>query len=250
MILSRVIHHMKQQHWTAVFLDFLIVVVGVFIGLQVNNWNTVRQDRALEKQYLVRLRDDLQLSLKKANINIDRMNVQTSLEDQMVQNLMACHLDPSERGRFAAGVFLFGQFEPSPLVRSTIDELRSTGRLGLLHDVKLRQKLAETLQQDQIYDGVLQMIVSRATPGIVYLDQRTVIRPPKGGFDYNAIREGKVPAGSINFDFDALCKDPRSAPIVSDVQRVTGVVIGHYKDEEKLFKGLVQIIDKDLEKLN
>ena len=45
MILSRVIKHVKEQHWTAVFLDFVIVVVGVFIGLQVNNWNQARIQR-------------------------------------------------------------------------------------------------------------------------------------------------------------------------------------------------------------
>ena len=44
MILSRFMKHMKEQHWTAVFLDFVIVVVGVFIGLQVNNWNEARQE--------------------------------------------------------------------------------------------------------------------------------------------------------------------------------------------------------------
>ena len=36
MSLHRLISHMKGQHWTAVFLDFVIVVIGVFIGLQVN----------------------------------------------------------------------------------------------------------------------------------------------------------------------------------------------------------------------
>ena len=39
MLLSRVIEHVKNQHWTAVILDFVIVVMGVFIGLQVQDWN-------------------------------------------------------------------------------------------------------------------------------------------------------------------------------------------------------------------
>ena len=45
MILRRLVDHIKNQHWTMVFLDFVIVVVGVFIGLQVNNWNQARQER-------------------------------------------------------------------------------------------------------------------------------------------------------------------------------------------------------------
>jgi hypothetical protein len=39
MILRRIIAHFRKQEWTAIALDFLIVVVGVFVGLQVNNWN-------------------------------------------------------------------------------------------------------------------------------------------------------------------------------------------------------------------
>ncbi len=42
MLLRRVIEHVKAQNWTAVALDFVIVVVGVFIGIQVSNWNAAR----------------------------------------------------------------------------------------------------------------------------------------------------------------------------------------------------------------
>lgn len=34
-ILRRVMKHARDQSWCAVFLDFLIVIVGVFIGIQV-----------------------------------------------------------------------------------------------------------------------------------------------------------------------------------------------------------------------
>ncbi len=65
MILHRLIHHMKNQHWTAVFLDFVIVVVGVFIGLQVNNWNQARIQRATLDRQLTSLRIEMQANLSK-----------------------------------------------------------------------------------------------------------------------------------------------------------------------------------------
>ena len=61
MILRRVAEHVKAQNWFAVAIDFVIVVVGVFIGIQVSNWNEaawrprkggalpVRADRRLER---------------------------------------------------------------------------------------------------------------------------------------------------------------------------------------------------------
>ncbi|MBI1393571.1 MAG: hypothetical protein GC152_12585 [Alphaproteobacteria bacterium] len=51
MILRRIAEHVKAQNWTAVALDFVIVVTGVFIGIQVSNWNAARaDDRRLEEQ--------------------------------------------------------------------------------------------------------------------------------------------------------------------------------------------------------
>lgn len=39
MLLQRITIHVKDQNWFAVLLDLLIVVFGVFTGIQVSNWN-------------------------------------------------------------------------------------------------------------------------------------------------------------------------------------------------------------------
>ena len=62
MLLRSVIKHVKDQNWFAVFLDFLIVVVGVFIGIQANDWNAQRVEQSLEQDYLERLREDVEES--------------------------------------------------------------------------------------------------------------------------------------------------------------------------------------------
>ena len=59
MILRRIAQHMKQQHWTGVFIELVIVVLGVFIGLQVDNWNQMRQ----EQQHAALLLDTLGVDL-------------------------------------------------------------------------------------------------------------------------------------------------------------------------------------------
>lgn len=59
MLLRRVIGHVKDQNWIAVFIDFLIVVIGVFVGLQVQNWATEQGQRQLEKSYMARLHDEV-----------------------------------------------------------------------------------------------------------------------------------------------------------------------------------------------
>ena len=59
MLLRRITEHVKAQNWTAVGIDFVIVVVGVFIGLQVSNWNDARSIRISESDFIARLHDDI-----------------------------------------------------------------------------------------------------------------------------------------------------------------------------------------------
>ncbi len=46
MLLRSITKHVKEQNWFAVFIDFFIVVVGVFIGIQVANWNETQNNKA------------------------------------------------------------------------------------------------------------------------------------------------------------------------------------------------------------
>jgi len=45
MILRSVIRHFKKQEWTAIFLDFIIVVVGVGVAMAGQQWLNERQQR-------------------------------------------------------------------------------------------------------------------------------------------------------------------------------------------------------------
>jgi len=63
MLFRRFAQHLEDQNWFAVTLDLLIVVVGIYMGLQVDAWNESRQERVMEGQYLERLLDDMDSSL-------------------------------------------------------------------------------------------------------------------------------------------------------------------------------------------
>jgi len=63
MILRRVIQHVKKQEWTAIWIDLVIVVVGVFIGIQVANWNEDRASRNAEARHLEEIAEDLRADI-------------------------------------------------------------------------------------------------------------------------------------------------------------------------------------------
>ena len=59
MLLRRLTRYVKDQNWFAVGVDFVIVIVGVFIGIQVANWNDVQKDKAGVTAALERLHKEV-----------------------------------------------------------------------------------------------------------------------------------------------------------------------------------------------
>ncbi len=140
MILRRVIAHFRKQEWTAIFLDFLIVVVGVFVGLQVNTWNDDRTARATSKTYYARLSADL---AAENETRLKRIEYYGKTKRHAVAALAA--LDNSDQPLgvdFLIDAYQATQrwnYEPH---RTTYDELLSVGIANAIPDVELRTQLA------------------------------------------------------------------------------------------------------------
>jgi len=60
MIPRRLAEAIKRQNWFVVFIEVLVLVVGIFIGLQVDDWNQLRKDRVEERVYLEELLEDFE----------------------------------------------------------------------------------------------------------------------------------------------------------------------------------------------
>lgn len=59
MIFKRAVAKLRAQDWTAIGIELAIVIVGVFIGIQVSNWNAERLDRRQTQIMLTRLKPEL-----------------------------------------------------------------------------------------------------------------------------------------------------------------------------------------------
>jgi hypothetical protein len=59
MILRRLTENLRVQNWTAISIEFLIVVVGVFVGTWVANWNQDRMTKAETRRMVAQLSPQL-----------------------------------------------------------------------------------------------------------------------------------------------------------------------------------------------
>lgn len=64
MILRRLTANLRAQNWTAITIEFLIVILGVFLGTQVANWNQARLEKIETERMLVHLVPELKNQLE------------------------------------------------------------------------------------------------------------------------------------------------------------------------------------------
>jgi len=143
MKLRRVVDHFRRQEWTAIVIDFVIVVLGVFVGIQVSNWNATRIDKVRARAYLERIRGDLDADLTGY---ADRMDFWRKVSDYGARGLD--YADTGATGEQSQWDLLLAFFQASQVAefyttRTTYDELKSGGELGLIDDLQLRDGLAQ-----------------------------------------------------------------------------------------------------------
>ncbi|MEQ8557199.1 MAG: hypothetical protein RIB03_02690 [Henriciella sp.] len=140
MLFRRVLTHVRKQEWTAIGLDFLIVVIGVFVGLQANNWNAARAERQEEGRLLERLEADFR-DVVGAIDDTARENNQLARDTgTLVELLRREETEPDlpEISRYVTATSLLA---PMPIESATYLEMISTGSLSRIRDVRLRQAL-------------------------------------------------------------------------------------------------------------
>lgn len=140
MLLRRIIDHVTAQNWTAITIDFVIVVVGVFIGLQVSNWNEDRQNASRTQNYYARLIEDLDSERRALLARLDYMAV----TDRYGQSALVALNDPSaERtSQFLIALYQVSQIWTYSVQRATYDEILSSGVAEAIPEPELRTQLA------------------------------------------------------------------------------------------------------------
>jgi hypothetical protein len=136
MILRRLTEHVKTQNWFAVGLDFVIVVSGVFIGLQVSNWNDNRVTHQRAGVFSERLTKDLQYEAWAYQYLIEYNKDVRAGAKAALGALYATA--PLSDEAFLVNAYRATQYKYMDRGRATFDELISTGEIGLIADENLR----------------------------------------------------------------------------------------------------------------
>jgi len=204
-ILRSITRHVRDQNWFAVFLDFLIVVVGVFIGIQVANWNAQRLEDQQEALLIQRLIVDFE------RISVDAQQSLTFHEDRLadfrtlVSALREGELPDEDRAAVDRALFLGFSLQSSADRSGTFTELLSSGRAYLLKSQNLLNEMVA-------YEDFLQRFVY-AQEHLMHLSIENQ-QPLSNGFQYSIDGvlftriENFEQMERVTYDFESMVADP------------------------------------------
>ena len=140
MIFRRIKAHIEKENWFAVFVDFLIVVVGVFIGIQVANWNDNRLQRETTQHYLTCISEELVANQEDIN---QRLAYFRQTRAHAFAALEALEQSEEQLGaEFLVDIYQASQALPREIGRDCYDEVLAVGANNAIPDIEVRKRLA------------------------------------------------------------------------------------------------------------
>ena len=133
MILRRLAQNLKQQNWTAIWIEFILLVSGVFLGIQVANWNESRKESIQELADLKNLAQDIRsdileidetiaISTWRMFVHVPKIPTYTDIDNKSV-GLVYVNIRTIDGNR------------------STYDTIINTGGIRLIKDAKLLEQI-------------------------------------------------------------------------------------------------------------
>jgi hypothetical protein len=133
---------LRHHDWLGFTIEVVIVVVGVFIGLQVDNWNEERQAAARGREYLQRLAADLADEAVATGRVADFWGQVGRYGDGALASAQSDALVDGSAWKTLLAWYQAGQVWPLRQPGSTFDEIRSSGELRLIADPDLRAAIS------------------------------------------------------------------------------------------------------------
>ena len=123
---------MRRQDWAAVAIEVLVVIVGLYLGLELNAWKESRDARAREHAALVRLQDESEEIVRYFRKQVDQAELDIEGQEAALLALSArdrTRLTAAELGERLGTLDRYPGIAPP---RAVYDELTGS---GLMSDV-------------------------------------------------------------------------------------------------------------------
>ena len=128
------------KYFKYAFGEIILVVIGILIALQINNWNENRKNKIAEAGYYCRILDDFEITEKLVNESLKGITNRIEISKKIIVDLNKA---PNNQSKILNDFLIALRqdvFVPSNIA---FEDLTSSGNLKLITDIQLKNKLIE-----------------------------------------------------------------------------------------------------------
>lgn len=201
MIVKRMVESLRRQDWTMVAIEFMLVVVGVLLGFQINDWGAERSQAAVRHEASERLLEEAERDVAyiRQATDYERHNVET-LRSLLLGEAVA--LRPAGDGsplseRLVSVRSMVALAPPS----SVYDDIVSSGELSRIGNEEVRAAVGR-FRSTLSFEERMRLQLQTILPAYERLD----------AFNYRLDPNGRL---AVDVDFAAIDRDKDARKIIA-----------------------------------
>ena len=152
MIIGRIARSVTQQNWSTVLVELLVVVVGIFLGLQATAWHEDRQARADGYYYLDLLRRQLDDEIRVRETDLAELSDRIDQIKNAYKLLYADHWSAEEYAEFKSDHMAIYQVSLVSRRPSALRQLLDNGKIDLVDSRDIQEML---FGLDRVYEEAI-----------------------------------------------------------------------------------------------
>ena len=218
--------------------EVVLVVIGILIALQVNNWNNQKKDREKESYYLKSIKTSIALSQNELERVISDAELIFSSADTLFLILAHQKYDLLQGKFLDSLLFSAADYSRISLNDGGIREILNTGALDIIRDERIRVSLAswdEHIHKIRKFEEETEYTSRNYTK---FLDTYV---------DFS-LSESDAPSIVIPAKKEELLKNPALRNYLGGIANIHFIMHRRYKEEKMALDSLSALIDQHLKK--
>lgn len=159
---NQALKYLKSQNWFLILLEFVVVVLGVYLGIFLSNKNDYRLDRKLEVEYIKRIQKEVLRDVDKSVRVLSEISTQHKKMSYIADFLIVngpfpddFYLDRS----YCSVIIKSHDYGGNIALPVAISELILTGRTSLIKDSKIREEIIQYASEVEVHNLTYQSIM-------------------------------------------------------------------------------------------
>jgi competence protein ComGC len=235
--------------------EIVLVVIGILIALQINNWNKSQNEKQIEKQYLKNIVRDLEEQIKSIEVQMENEQSYYEAASYLIEDYNEDYRLTLDSTFYKLASSLTSR-KTFVITDPTYTDLISSGNINIIRNQAYKDKLLNYYQELERIEKIIQNNNS------LLIDQHYIMAFLKNGYYYNNTLEeydnslSKFPGFVVTPNYNIEIQDISEQIIMKNENKLAlmnaisfrhNLALGHFEKLQNV-KSLTQSLMQELKK--